>query len=237
MRIGLLSDIHGNANALAAVLASARRHGVQRLFCTGDVVGYYYEPHKCLDLLSDWEVDFVRGNHEDMLFSMMQDPSVAQAIKTKYGSALSVALNLLTSYQLTFLANLPETKSVSVHDKRFLLCHGSPWDTNFYVYPDSSDEIFHRCILGGEDYVILGHTHYQLAVRYGGTLIINPGSVGQPRGRGRGTAHWAVLDLDTGGVTHHEVTYDSLSVVAQAAVNDPEILYLRSILESRASLK
>ena len=67
MRIALLGDIHGNSFALAAVLEAARAAHVEKLLITGDFVGYYFWPREVLDMLDDWDVAAVRGNHEDML--------------------------------------------------------------------------------------------------------------------------------------------------------------------------
>ena len=63
MRIALLGDIHGNSFALAAVLGAARATRVEKLLITGDFVGYYFWPREVLDMLRDWEVEAVRGNH------------------------------------------------------------------------------------------------------------------------------------------------------------------------------
>lgn len=230
MRIGLLSDVHGNANALAAVLDSARGQDVQRLICAGDLVGYYYEPHKCLDLLAEWDVECVRGNHEDMLFRLMQDPTLDKDIRKKYGSALAMSASLLTPGQLDYLSNLPARKVITVQGKTFLLCHGAPWDTDCYIYPDAGEEVFYRCAEGGHDYVVLGHTHYQLSVKCGDTLIVNPGSIGQPRGKRRGAAHWAIIDIQSGEYVPQETEYDSSTVIAQARKYDPEVSYLSTIL-------
>ena len=230
MKIGLLSDIHGNADALAAVLASARRLDVQRILCSGDIVGYYYEPDKCLELLSEWEVECVRGNHEDMLFGLINTPSLGPQIKTKYGSGLYIAAAILTTAQLEYLYKLPVHKTIKIQGKTFLLCHGSPWETDQYIYPDAEQSMFRRCAEGGNDYVVLGHTHHQLKAVHGNTLIVNPGSVGQPRGRDRGFAHWAVLDTQNGLCQHQTTAYDLSSVISQAQKYDPDVSYLRSIL-------
>jgi putative phosphoesterase len=230
MKIGLLSDIHGNANALEAVLASARKLGVKRLLCAGDFVGYYYEPRRCLNLLESWDFECVRGNHEDMLFSLIADPSIDKNIRNKYGSGLAIAACQLTPEQLRFLADLPKYKKMVIENRTILLCHGSPWDTNHYIYPDASDEVFSRCADHGIDYVVLGHTHYQMLIRSGNTCIVNPGAVGQPRGDKRGAAHWAILDLNIGKCEHQETEYQTSSVIAQTRINDPELPYLSWIL-------
>ena len=71
MRIGLLSDIHGNAHALKSVLKSAREKGVDKILCCGDYVGYYYEPDEVMFLLNDWDWVGISGNHEAMLLDWL----------------------------------------------------------------------------------------------------------------------------------------------------------------------
>ena len=66
-KIGILSDIHGNYNALKAVINKARKNKITSFIFCGDLIGYYYEPKKCLDLLSKLKVDYIKGNHEIML--------------------------------------------------------------------------------------------------------------------------------------------------------------------------
>jgi putative phosphoesterase len=230
MKVALVSDIHGNAAALEAVLSAARAEGVERLLCCGDIVGYYYEPSRCLDLLSEWTIDCVRGNHEDMLQSLLASPSLAGGIRERYGSGLSIAASELSPERLSYLAALPEQRVVPIDGKTILLCHGAPWDAGFYVYPDAAGDIFRRCAEGGNDYVALGHTHRQLGVRHERTLIINPGSVGQARGGARGRAGWAVLDVETGWYRNMTTEYASAPVIEEAKRRDPDVAYLQSIL-------
>jgi predicted phosphodiesterase len=110
-----------------------------------------------------------------------------------------------------------------------LLCHGAPWDTDEYVYPEASDATFDRCAEAGVDFVIMGHTHCQLAKRVRDSLLINPGSVGQPR-RGTGGAEWALLDLDTTSYEHYSESYDSAAVAARARATDPHFPFLQQVL-------
>ena len=135
MRIGLLADIHGNSAALAATLEGAAREGVERILCAGDCVGYYYDPGTCLDLLAEWDVECVRGNHEDLLAGLVREPSIADDLHRRYGSALAQAASSLSPRHLAYLAGLPVRKEVTIGGRRILLCHGSPWD------PDSDVKI------------------------------------------------------------------------------------------------
>ncbi len=230
MRLGLVADIHGNVDALTATLAEARALGVQRLLCCGDVVGYYYEPAQCLELLAEWETESVRGNHENMLSRLINEPAVELSFRRQFGSGLSVAATTLTPKQLTYLASLPAHKALEIEGKTILLCHGAPWDTDEYVYPESQASTFLRCASLGADYVVMGHTHCQMEERIGTTVLINPGSVGQPR-RGRPAGHWAVLDLDSGVCTHHTADYDPGGVIARARETDPHFPFLWQVLD------
>ena len=229
MRLGLLADIHGNASALEAVLSAARARRVDRLLCGGDFVGYYYEPRRCLELLADWNVESVRGNHENMLRELLEDCSLADAFTRRFGSGLVQAAAQLDPAQLVSLADLPATRTIQLERRTVLLCHGAPWDTDEYVYPEASDATFDRCAEAGVDFVVMAHTHCQMAKRVRDSLLINPGSVGQPR-RGTGGAEWALLDLDDGTCEHFSESYDSGAVVARARATDPHFPFLQEIL-------
>lgn len=229
MRLGLLSDIHGNAEALAVVLAAARAEGVERILFAGDAVGYYYEPARCLALLSEWPMTPVRGNHEDMLQGVIAQPSLADGIHQRYGSGLATALKTLTPAQLAELTAWPVQRQLDIEGSSILLCHGAPWDTNQYVYPDASEELLARCRVDGCDFVVMGHTHYRFSVQAGATRLLNPGSVGQPRDRRPGAA-WGLLDTASGDYQQRTELYDTERVARQARSIDPHLPYLWEVL-------
>ncbi len=229
MRVGLLADIHGNSAALAATLAAASREGVERLLCAGDCIGYYYDPATCLDLLADWDVVCVRGNHEDLLTELMRQPALADDLHRRYGSALAQAASSLSARHLAYLESLPARADLVIGGRRILLCHGSPWDPDLYVYPDAESSTFDRCAGYGADVVVMGHTHYRLTTTAGTTTIVNPGSVGQPRDRRPGAA-WALLDTGTGACVAFSEAYDTAPLEAQARAIDPHLPYLHEVL-------
>ena len=232
MKIGLLADIHGNSTALAAALAAAKREGAERILCAGDCVGSYYDPGTCLDLLAEWEVSGVRGNHEDLLFGLLREPSSAADLRRRYGSGLALAASSLGPQHLADLQRLPARQELTIEGRRILLCHGAPWDPDFYVYPDAAPETFARCAASGADVVVMGHTHYRLIKTSGSTVIVNPGSVGQPRDRQLGAA-WALLETTTGVCRGFTEPYDSAPIEAQARRTDPHLPYLWEVLNRR----
>lgn len=236
MKLGVIADVHGNAHALEAVLQAAREADVSHLCLAGDVVGYYYEPARCLELLSGWSYDAVRGNHEDLLSASADDLSVAVGVHARYGSGLAIAHDSLSASQASLLDAWPRTRELTFGTLRVLLCHGAPWDTDTYLYPDAPQEDFDRCAGTGADLVILGHTHYALDRTVGATRIVNPGSVGQPRDRRPGAA-WMVLDGDTGACEWRREAYDAAPVIARARELDPHLPYLSDVLTRTAGVE
>lgn len=230
MRLGLLADIHANWPALNAVLIAAKRHKVERLLICGDVVGYYFWPNEVLDGLANWDCIVVRGNHEEMLAAARNNPEYLRKINSKYGKGLSIALKNLDINQLDWLCNLEHPLSLDVLEKKILLCHGSPWLIDEYIYPNSHHEVFARLGNMDFDFICLGHSHHPFIKKIKKTTVINPGSVGQPR-NGGGRAHWAILDTLTGEVSLKAQDYDVQSVINYSKIIEPQIHYLANILE------
>jgi putative phosphoesterase len=229
MRVALLADIHGNAAALKAVLDAARVQGVDRILFAGDCVGYYYAPERCLELLADWDVTSVRGNHEDLLEQMLADPARTEGIHQHYGSGLATAARVLSASQRAFLAALPLRARLDLDGTSITLCHGAPWDADQYVYPNAGAELLARCAAEGTDYVVMGHTHYAFTAQSGATVLVNPGSVGQPRDRKPGAA-WGLLDTTTREYQPRLETYDVDAVIRQTRAIDPHLPYLWEVL-------
>lgn len=229
MKLALLGDIHGNADALRAVLGAAASYGVDELLITGDLVGYYFAPREVLELLQPWRRHVVRGNHEDMLNVARSDPGFLAQVDARYGSGLRAAIEQLNEEQLDELCSLPHPLQLEIDGCRILLCHGAPWDNDRYVYPDAQAELLDQCAVQEFDLVVLGHTHYPMQRRIGNTLVVNPGAVGQPRNRQPG-AHWALFDTDTRHLEFHCEQYDASDLVQKCRQRHPELPYLAEVL-------
>lgn len=229
MKLGLLGDIHGNDFALQAVLAAASSCGVEKLLITGDLVGYYYAPLKVLDLLQPWDRHVVRGNHEDMLNTARSDPEFLAQMDARYGTGLRAAIEQLGMQQLDELCNLPHPLELDIDGCRILLCHGAPWNIDQYVYSDAQPALLERCAIQEFDLIVLGHTHYPMLHQIGKTLVVNPGSVGQPRNRQPG-AHWAIFDTVNRSLEFRQEQYDSSALVRECQQRHPELSYLAEVL-------
>lgn len=209
MRVGVLSDIHANRVALRAVLDDMPP--VDAVVCAGDVVGYNPWPGDCIDALRERSVPTIMGNHDR-----------AVATGTGFGgngmadAGARYAREELDESQLEWLRGLPTERRC--FDGRLKLVHGHPEDPNRYTYP----ALFSPELLDEEDVLVMGHTHVQAYESYDEGVVMNPGSVGQPRD-GDPRAAYAVVDLDSLTVNQRRVDYDIERVVeAVGEVGLPE---------------
>lgn len=229
MKIAVLSDIHGNVYALKSVLEDAKSHGIQKILVLGDIVGYYYHPGAVLDLLSEWDYSFIRGNHEDMLSAILNGHADEDLILKKYGTAHFKAAKELTAIQIDLLTQSPEQLVLQLDGVDILMCHGSPWNHNTYLYPDSPLELLERCNVKNIDFVFIGHSHYAFQHQTSGSLLINAGSVGQSRKQG-GIAQWVMLDTISKKTSFMASAYNVKPLLAEVNSIDPGHAYLAKIL-------
>jgi len=229
MKVGILSDIHGNYDALAEVLKKAKNKGIAHLLVLGDIVGYYYHPDKILNLLSDWRFDLIKGNHEGILANLQANPSIEESIRLKYGSGHKKALEKLNEKTLSYLFSLPQKKTVLIDHVSFELNHGTPWDPDEYLYPDAPKEKIIRCNSDQHDFVLMGHTHYAFSYKCKNSIIINPGSVGQSRQKG-GFAYWSLIDTENKSYELMKTPYDASELLKEIKNIDPKNKYLSNVL-------
>jgi len=187
MRILVIADIHGNWPALQAL---AEPHDT--CLCLGDLVDYGLEPAPCIDWVRQHAHFTVRGNHDH---GVAQNVVISARNGFRYLSGTTRALTRerLGSDDQRFLASLPVSQALTLDDTRFLLVHATPRDPlEEYAYPDP--EYWARRLQNVDaDVVCVGHTHQAYVLQVGDKLVINPGSIGQPRD-GDPRACYAVID-------------------------------------------
>jgi len=198
MRIAVLSDIHGNLPALEAVLADMG--SVDALLCCGDLVGYYPDVAEVVERLRGLGARTVRGNHELMAIGAVAVPPE----RTGY-YRIDWTRRALSGEQLAWLAALPPALELARDGLAIAVRHASPWDEETYLYPDSP--ALQAVALAERRWLFLGHTHYPMYVRCGRGVVVNPGSVGQPRDWNPRAAY-GVLDTATGRWEQCRVGYD-----------------------------
>jgi putative phosphoesterase len=199
MKVGVISDVHSNKVALDAVLEDMP--AVDALVCAGDVVGYNPWPAECVEAVRERDVPTVMGNHDRMV---AHDTNFGANAMAQAGVRL--AHDQLSDEQIEWIRGLPEEQVL--FDGRLKVVHGHPSNPDRYTYPAE----YHAGMLGDEDALVMGHTHVQGHETYREGVVLNPGSVGQPRDRDPRAAY-AVLDLDELDVAEHRVEYDVDRVV------------------------
>lgn len=231
MRIGLISDIHGNAPALKALLSALVKEGVDKILFLGDLVGYYPFVGECLDLLGEYDLQGVRGNHDQVAIDCLDSGrESSSAYSEAYGTALDRTLSEGDPRVEEFLRELPLSLEFRTGERVFHLYHGSPWDPlEGRVYPDFGNWELFSSLKG--DLCLLGHTHYPMSRSVGELQIANPGSVGQPRHRS-GVACGAVLDAasPSPAIKFLEVAYDPAEIIADARRHNPHLAYVSEVL-------
>jgi putative phosphoesterase len=187
MRILLVADIHANWPALQAI---DEPHDT--CLCLGDLVDYALDPVPCLDWVRRRAHYTVRGNHDH---GVAQNVLVNGRAGFKYLSGVTRVLSRerLSAADLHFLGSLPVSSMVTLDDTRFLLVHATPRDPlDEYAHPDL-DFWTRRLQNVDADVVCVGHTHQPYVLQVGEKLVINPGSVGQPRD-GDPRAAYAIIE-------------------------------------------
>lgn len=213
MKIAVLGDIHGNVDALEAVLAEASRAGCDRILHTGGLVGYGARPNETIDLIRTRGIAGVRGHFDE---SVAWADDAGPGIEEGAG-ALTVAdgsLGWTTRHigfsQRQFLKDLPFSIRETAGDRELILFHASPIDLYTPIEEDASESWLEELAEEtGADIHLFGHTHKPFHRVAGGRHFVNAGSVGRsPDGDPR--ACLAIVAIDRGvSVEFRRVPYDS----------------------------
>ncbi len=204
MKIALIGDIHSNLPALERVLEVLDSLSVDRVYCAGDVVGYYPYPDGVIRLLRRRRIKSVMGNHDCAVVNgdtSRFNPYAAKAIEWTREN--------ISARSLGYLRELPMQLKI----KDLSIAHGSTRSFNDYIYPETPKWMLASMLAEIKaKTLVLGHTHIPWSCPLKEGLILNPGSVGQPRD-GNPNAAFAVFDTKTKEVEFHRVEYDIRSVI------------------------
>jgi predicted phosphodiesterase len=181
--LALISDIHGNAVALDAVLADLAGRGVDQIVCLGDLAAGGPQPHEVIARVRALGCRVVRGNADRWLLEGL--PPGRSMETHRLGDVVAWARARLAPDDVDYLAALPQTLSIGAADGPGLFCfHGSPRadvDSLLATTPEAElDELMAEA--PQETLNAAGHTHLQLLRRHRDRVLVNPGSVGLPLG-------------------------------------------------------
>lgn len=217
MKIALISDIHGNLEALKTVLEDVKTRKVDKIHCLGDVVGYGSEPRACLELVRDQCDIKLMGNHEYVALGLQTLDDLNELAQQSIGWTT----NQLTDREFSIIADF----EMDAVEEDCYFVHSSPHQPdrwNYILTAWEAEQGFTHC---KHKIGFLGHTHLPMIFSQGkdGSVrcqtghdfdpfedtryLVNVGSVGQPRD-GDPRACYCVYDSAECSVAYHRISYD-----------------------------
>jgi len=238
MRFAFISDIHANLEALEAVFADADKNRVDEIICLGDIVGYGANPNECVELVSKNCPVTLLGNHDIAAINL----EYTQNFNIHARIAIEWTSQTLSESNKSFLKALPVKKT----KEAMTLVHSTPYEPNMWYYITSLEEAAFNFQFFNTRVCIVGHTHIPMIVTLEGDdirghqgkfisfkdrdmmrLLINTGSVGQPRDRDNRSCY-GILDTCDESFTIRRVNYNFMkSQEKMRSIKMPEFLVTR----------
>ena len=178
MKIGIISDVHSNLEALEVMLKRLANEKVDRIFCLGDIVGYGANPNECIERVREVSAVCVLGNHD----AACTGHTPPDYFNSYARAAIDWTMRVLSEENLEYLKFLPLTYT---EDSMFLV-HATPKEPAAWNYISTQAEAeAHFTALEHGTTAFIGHSHVPARFEHtvGKKKIINVGSIGQPRDR------------------------------------------------------
>lgn len=174
MRIGIVSDIHGNHIGLEKSLKEFEKDNIDKLYFLGDAVNYFSRCSEVLSILRSNGFKCIKGNHEDIIQNY---DNISTRVQEIYN--LKNTLSNLTDNDFNFISEWKNSIELKINNLDILCVHASPLNLKKeYVYPETPIDNFEKLKY---DYIFIGHTHIPFIRKVGDTNVINVGSAGLPR--------------------------------------------------------
>lgn len=227
MRFAVFADIHGNIYALRAMLQQVKEYDVDGFIFCGDIMGYFLGQEEVIECISQMKnIYAVMGNH-DFYYTNTLNVAQRSLYAEKYGKSY---LNEITLEQKSYLQKLPQSIELYCMGRKVFIVHGSLENVlEGRIYPDTKIDEKSYCKY---DIVILGHTHYQMFRKYGKTVLINPGSLGQPRDF-KGNSY-CIINMETLECTFKKIHINQRVLIDELIINNEKeqlVRYIQSKME------
>ena len=187
MKIVIITDLHGNYDAVRAL-----PEAYDELWVLGDLVTYGPEPGAVVDFVRANSTVVVRGNHDHSLGYDM-DPRCGARYQKMADVTRRYTASVLKKDQKEFLRGLPLKLELKRQNTSFYLCHAKPSDPLYGYCPEESEEWVKELGQLKADVLLVGHTHTPFVRQIGNRVVVNPGSLGQPK-TGKSDACYAVWE-------------------------------------------
>ncbi len=228
MKYVIFSDIHGNKYSLEKMLEDLEyRNDIEGFIYCGDIMGYYYDYKYVIDIFKKIKNFYiVIGNHDKLSVLAYDNKEMIKELARKYGNAY-LALENISVDDIQYLKGLPEHKHFIIDNKSVALFHGTPNNIlEGRYYPDKKCEYSQ---FKDYDVVFLGHTHYKMKKVINNTIIINPGSLGQPRD-GKGFSY-CIFDFSSMNYEFKTINYDKQLLISKIKETETDIYHKKYLID------
>lgn len=235
MRLAFISDIHGNANALDAVLADIKVRNVDKVYVLGDLCYRGPEPQRSLDLVCSLNTDVIKGNADEWVVRGVNQGEVPGQVLEMMNKERDWICSQLSEENINYLRRLPSELNIEVEGTKIHAYHATPESLFEVVLPGEHEEtLTSKMMLKEADLYIYAHIHRPYVRYINGKCIMNIGSVGLPFD-GLRKASYAIVDLIEGSFQTSivRVGYDINQTIEQFKQSDyPNKEQLINILEN-----
>jgi len=226
MKIAIISDIHGNYNALQSVLADIEGNRVDKILCLGDCIGYGPEPEQVINEIRRRAIPTILGNHEMAVGNQLH----LDWFNPMARRSLEQTITMLSPTSMAFIRKLPYNL---VTDGCWCVHGYPPESARIYLFQKSTEQIQETCATLTERICFVGHTHDLEIIRFDGSqvirqpltqgiaslaagskYIVNAGSVGQPRD-GNNRAKYVIWHKTADLIETRYIPYDIADTVAK----------------------
>lgn len=238
MKILIVSDIHGNMTALRAVLDA--EPDIDEVICLGDLVDYGPQPLECVE----WAKccvpagRLIQGNH-DWGVARIEDPRASPPYRHLAKVTQEFCVSVLHAGLRSFLGTLSPSVSFAIGAAKVLACHAAPSDPLFRYLRHNDDKVIEAEVEFAKrpDFLFFGHTHWQLTKKCGTTMVVNPGSVGQPKDGDPRAAYAMWID---GDISLRRVRYnveETIAAYSETGLAPTDVECLAEVLRTGGSMR
>lgn len=200
-KIAIISDIHSNIFALAEFIKITKGE-IDKIYCCGDIIGYYPYQEDTIELLNKYNIISVRGNHDKYITDISEPKNPNKMLE----KSIIYGRKKLTKKTKDFIKRLPDTLKFKQSGVEIAIFHGLFEDCEMRVCEKTLEVYFQKKdnLAKAADFNFFGHTHTPFIKRKFGKVFINAGSIGYPRDS---SPSYVIFDLDKKEIKKYHFKY------------------------------
>jgi len=218
MRIAFISDIHGNAVALEAVLLAIELKSIDKIYVLGDIAYRGPEPKKSIQMIQALQTEVIKGNADEWIVRGIQQGEVPDGALQMMNEERNWIVSRLDEEDIRYLDELKTELTLEVEGTKIHAFHATPESLFDIVLPSATDEVVQHTFMqeNNVDLYIYAHIHKPYIKYINGKIVMNIGSVGLPFDGVR-KASYGIIEIDKGKVSTsiERVPYDYEKVMRQ----------------------